>query len=127
MFLRVPAVPNLSSASAMAWFFTMSMRPRPRQKWGKMRRTFFRTSLMPPISCKRAWPSSQGTHSGRGPSPWQLTLFPNSSMTKVEMLPLMPMRMLTLVRTTYAVLGMVKRKEAGYMRGVMDHLGAETG
>lgn len=30
----------------------------------------------------------------------RLTLFPNSSMTKVEMLPLMPMRMLTLVRTT---------------------------
>lgn len=43
-------------------------------------------------------------------------------MTKVAMLPLMPIRMLTLVRTTYAVLGTVKKKEAGYMRGVIDQL-----
>lgn len=50
-------------------------------------------------------------------------MFPNSSMTKVEMLPLMPMRMLTLVRTTYAVLGILKKKEAGYMSGVIDQLG----
>lgn len=44
-------------------------------------------------------------------------------MTKVEMLPLMPMRMLTLVRTTYAVLGILNKKEAGYMSGVIDQLG----
>lgn len=34
----------------------------------------------------------------------------------------MPIRMLTLVRTTYAVLGILKKKEAGYMRGVIDQL-----
>lgn len=39
-------LPNLSRASAIAWFFTMSMSPRPRQKWGKMRKTDFRMSLM---------------------------------------------------------------------------------
>lgn len=43
-------------------------------------------------------------------------------MTKVEMLPLMPIRMLTLVRTTYAVLGILKKKDAGYMSGVIDQL-----
>ena len=48
-------------------------------------------------------------------------------MTKVEMLPLMPMRMLTLVRTTYAVLGILKKKEAGYIKGVMDQLETEEG
>lgn len=43
-------LPNLSKASAIAWFFTISISPLPRQKWGKMRKTFFRMSLMPPIS-----------------------------------------------------------------------------
>lgn len=38
--------PNLSKASAIAWFFTMSMSPRPRQKWGKIKNTDFRISLM---------------------------------------------------------------------------------
>lgn len=38
--------PNLSKASAIAWFFTISMSPRPRQKCGKMRKTDFRISLM---------------------------------------------------------------------------------
>lgn len=37
-------------------------------------------------------------------------------------LPLMPMKRFTLVSTTYAVLGILNTKEAGYMRGVMDHL-----
>lgn len=46
-------LPNLSRASAMAWFFTISISPRPRQKWGKIRKTFFKISLMPPISCIR--------------------------------------------------------------------------
>lgn len=52
----------------------------------------------------------------------QLTSPPNSSRTNVDTLPLIPISMLTLVRTTYAVLGILKRKEAGYIRGVMDHL-----
>ena len=38
--------PNLSRASAIAWFFTMSMSPRPRQKCGKIRNTDLRMSLM---------------------------------------------------------------------------------
>lgn len=38
--------PNLSRASAIAWFFTMSMSPRPRQKCGKIKNTDFRISLM---------------------------------------------------------------------------------
>lgn len=38
--------PNLSKASAIAWFFTMSMSPRPRQKCGKIKNTDFRISLM---------------------------------------------------------------------------------
>lgn len=45
-----------------------------------------------------------------------------SSRTKVATLPLMPMKRFTLVSTTYAVLGILNTKEAGYMRGVMDHL-----
>jgi len=40
----------------------------------------------------------------------------------VATLPLMPMKRFTLVSTTYAVLGILNTKEAGYMRGVMDHL-----
>lgn len=43
-------VPSLSMAFAMAWFFAMSMSPRPRQKWGKIRNTFFR-SLLTSFSC----------------------------------------------------------------------------
>lgn len=40
----------------------------------------------------------------------------------METLPLIPIRMFTLVRTTYAVLGILKKNEAGYIRGVIDHL-----
>lgn len=43
-------------------------------------------------------------------------------MTKVATLPLMPMKRLMQVRTTYAVLGTLKRKEAGYIKGVLDQL-----
>lgn len=45
-----------------------------------------------------------------------------SSRTKVATLPLMPMKRFTLVSTTYAVLGILNTKEAGYMRGVIDQL-----
>lgn len=38
----------------------MSISPLPRQKWGNMRNTFFRMSLIPPISWKR---SEVNTHS----------------------------------------------------------------
>lgn len=48
-----------------------------------------------------------------------------SSRTKVATLPLMPMKRFTLVSTTYAVLGILNTKEAGYMRGVIDHLPRE--
>lgn len=48
-----------------------------------------------------------------------------SSRTKVATLPLMPMKRFTLVSTTYAVLGILNTKEAGYMRGVIDHLQEE--
>lgn len=34
----------------------------------------------------------------------------------------MPMKRFTLVSTTYAVLGILNTKEAGYIRGVIDHL-----
>lgn len=39
-------LPNLSKASAIAWFFTMSMSPRPKQKCGKIKNTDFRISLI---------------------------------------------------------------------------------
>lgn len=42
LFVKIPSRWN---ASAMAWFLAMSMRPRPRQKWGKIRKTFFRILL----------------------------------------------------------------------------------
>lgn len=53
---------------------------------------------------------------------YELTLLPKSSRTNVDTLPFIPMRMLTLVKTTYAVLGILKKNDAGYIRGVMDHL-----
>lgn len=49
-------------------------------------------------------------------------MLPKSSRTNVDTLPFIPMRMLTLVKTTYAVLGILKKNDAGYIRGVMDHL-----
>lgn len=49
----------------------------------------------------------------------------NISMTKVATLPLIPMKRLMHVSTTYAVLGTLNRKDAGYIIGVMDHLGKE--
>lgn len=52
----------------------------------------------------------------------KLTLLVKSSRTKVATLPLIPMKRFMLVRTTYAVLGILNKKDAGYMRGVMDHL-----
>lgn len=48
-----------------------------------------------------------------------------SSRTKVAMLPLIPMKRFMDVRTTYAVLGTVNTKDAGYISGVMDHLEEE--
>lgn len=42
VFVKIPSRWN---ASAMAWFLAMSMRPRPRQKWGKIRKTFFKILL----------------------------------------------------------------------------------
>lgn len=36
------------------------------------------------------------------------------------------MKRFTLVSTTYAVLGILNMKDAGYMRGVMDHLAKNT-
>lgn len=57
---------------------------------------------------------------------WELTLLVNSSRTNVITLALMPMKRFTLVSTTYAVLGILNIKDAGYMRGVMDHLAKNT-
>lgn len=55
-----------------------------------------------------------------------LTSSSKSSMTKVATLPLIPMKRLMQVKTTYAVLGTLKTKEAGYIKGVMDHLQETT-
>lgn len=95
--------PNLSKASAIAWFFTMSIKPRPRQKWGKMRKTFFRMRLMLLSfygAVREGWESRQSQPApceGWGPG---LTLSTKSSSTKVATLPLMPMKRLTHVRAT---------------------------
>lgn len=100
-----PDSPNLSKASAMAWFFTMSMRPRPRQKWGKTRKTFFRTRLMSLSFCGAARKGVGGAGGASRPPGgtgrvWGLTWSTKSSSTKVATLPLMPMKRLMHVRAT---------------------------